>query len=426
MSDLGRPRSRQGTYTLAAIVGLSLVGGAETAQATEGYFQNAIGARHKALAGAGIADGRDATAAALNPAGLVHAPSEASLSLSLFSPRRELEGSGPPGFTPTGVVESDSKYFLIPNLALSYRLPPNAFVDVIGVTLYENGGMKTDYPSLARDPAICGGGTGVFCSGPAGIDLQQAFLSVALAKQFGNVAVGVAPILARQQFSADGLTVFGVTNTSTDVAWGYGVRGGAEISISPGVRLAVAGTSRINMREFDKYATFLAEQGDFDIPASAQAGVAVDVTPNLTLMADFRYIWYSTVNAIANPPPTSVFTGADNGPGFGWRDVNVFKLGVEWRKSADLTWRAGYAYNTSPIPEADVVLNILAPQVVQHHLTGGAEYKLGPSWSLEAAVMFAPQGSVTGPPLAGFGNPAHNIELRMYQYEATVGVKYRF
>ncbi|MEI9900181.1 MAG: hypothetical protein WDN31_08700 [Hyphomicrobium sp.] len=43
------------------------------ARALEGYFQHGYGARHQALAGAGVADGRDATIAIINPAGLVHA-----------------------------------------------------------------------------------------------------------------------------------------------------------------------------------------------------------------------------------------------------------------------------------------------------------------------------------------------------------------
>jgi len=99
------------------------------ASATEGYFQNGYGARQKALAGAGAADSRDATAAALNPAGLVHVGNEASIAASLFSPRSEVES---PAFG--GTVESGSDFFVVPNLAASYRFAPNPFVDVVGFT----------------------------------------------------------------------------------------------------------------------------------------------------------------------------------------------------------------------------------------------------------------------------------------------------
>jgi len=56
----------------AAVVAAAGTLVATEVQATEGYFQNALGARHKGLAGAGIADGKDATIMTLNPAGLVH------------------------------------------------------------------------------------------------------------------------------------------------------------------------------------------------------------------------------------------------------------------------------------------------------------------------------------------------------------------
>ena len=53
--------------------------------ATEGYFQNGFGARQKALAGTGAADSRDATAASLNPAGLVHVGTEASIAANVMT-----------------------------------------------------------------------------------------------------------------------------------------------------------------------------------------------------------------------------------------------------------------------------------------------------------------------------------------------------
>ena len=63
---------RNTLFAGAAISAFALGLGIEAANATEGYFQNGIGARHKAFAGAGVADSRDATATTNNPAGLVH------------------------------------------------------------------------------------------------------------------------------------------------------------------------------------------------------------------------------------------------------------------------------------------------------------------------------------------------------------------
>ena len=82
-----------------------LIGSLGIAQATEGYFQHGYGARNKALAGAGVADTRDATAVAVNPAGLVHVEDQLNAAVSIFAPRREYQGGPPnpnPGFAPRG------------------------------------------------------------------------------------------------------------------------------------------------------------------------------------------------------------------------------------------------------------------------------------------------------------------------------------
>ena len=68
--------------------------------------------------------------------------------------------------------------------------------------------------------------------------------------------------------------------------------------------------------------------------------------------------------------------GATGGPGFGWHDVNVFKVGLQYKVNDQWTLRAGYAYNNNPVQPADVMLNILAPGVVKHHITAGATYKM--------------------------------------------------
>lgn len=425
---------------VGAVVMLALM--STTALATEGYFQYGYGARQKALAGAGVADSRDATAAALNPAGLAHVPAEFTMSGTVFAPSRGVTGSGGPGFTPDGNRDSHSNYFLVPNMAFTYRDHGLPFVDVIGVTVYGNGGMNTDYPAAAGGtgcpPAPFSLGTGPFCFGKTGVNLQQAFLSVAFAKTvLPGLSIGIAPILARQQIEVEGVQAFAYdqngqlhtidpshfSNTGTDVSWGGGVRAGIEWAVAPNFRIGVAGNSRIWMHEFENYRGLFAEQGDFDIPASVQAGIAYDLMPNLTVMADYKHIWYSTIASIANPSTNTALLGSDNSAGFGWRDIDIVKLGIEWRQSRDLTWRAGYAYNTSPIDSRNVEFNIIAPGVVQHHITGGLEYRWDKDLSLELAAAYAPEGSVSGSEL---GNPGHTIELDMHQWEATFGMKYRF
>jgi long-chain fatty acid transport protein len=415
-----------------------------SAIATEGYFQYGYGARQKALGGAGVADSRDATAAALNPAGLVNVEDQLNASLSVFRVFRGFDGSGADGLTPNGAVGSDRPYFFIPNLAWSQRLSNNPFADVMAVTLYVNGGLNTEYRGRSGSQtcqalvALGAEGDGVFCNGTAGANLVQAFLSTAFAKQFGSVSVGIAPIFAVQSIDFDGLQLFGdfsvapgnVSDHGYDWSFGGGVRAGIEIKATDNIRLGIAGNSRIWMSDFDSYRGLLAEGGGFDIPPTLQAGIAVDVHPRLTLMLDYKRIWYSVIKSINNPSTnllTGKMLGASDGPGFGWQDIDIIKFGAEWRAMQKLTLRAGYAYNEGTFSSRDVEVNILAPGIVRHHFTGGLSYELSREWDFELAGYYSPQEKVAGPELGvPPGNPAHIIEIQGQGGEVTFGLTYRF
>jgi long-chain fatty acid transport protein len=243
----------------------------------------------------------------------------------------------------------------------------------------------------------------------------------------------------------EGISAFGavssdpnnLTNKGYDWSYGGGVRGGVQVSLAPNFRLGLSGQTRTWMTKFHKYQGLFAEQGGFDIPANFTVGVAWDATPAVTLMFDYKRIFYSTIASVANPgtipaAPAGVpfYFGASQGAGFGWHDVDSFKVGLEWRASPAWTLRAGYAHNTNPIKSTDVTLNILAPGVVTDHFTGGFSYKMSPKWILDFAGAYVPRHSVSGPetlPQSFGGTVAgSNIELSMHQYQFTAGLTYKF
>ena len=92
-----------------------------------------------------------------------------------------------------------------------------------------------------------------------------------------------------------------LSNNGYAFSYGGGVRAGIEYDVSSSLRLAVAGTSRIYMTNFDIYKGLFAGGGNFDIPASITAGVSYDVRPSVTVMFDYKHIFYSDVASIANP-----------------------------------------------------------------------------------------------------------------------------
>lgn len=409
---------RQSTVAIT-LLGTAIA--ATPASATGGYFSIGFGAVQRSMGGAGVAHTNDAMSSATNPAGVADVGKEFQLGLQLFNPVRGFEGTGT-FFVPSANIESEKNFFLAPNFAYNVPLENGA---VLNFAAYGNGGMNTTYPDFTN--LNCQVGSGVFCGGPAGVDLIQLFLSATYAKKVGNVSFGIAPTVAIQGFSATGLAAFGaisvdgnlLTNNGQDWSYGYGLRAGIEIDLSDTLRFGLAGQTKMWMSEFEKYSGLFADGGDFDIPASVTAGLAYDANPNLTLMLDYQHIFYSDIGALANAGNAGPL-GAAGGAGFGWDDVDVVKLGVEWRANDKITLRAGYAYATNPIGAEDVTLNILAPGITTHHFTAGGTFSINDRNAINFSAVYAPLSSVSGSEVTPQGATPGSIELKMYQASVNI------
>jgi long-chain fatty acid transport protein len=179
------------------------------------------------------------------------------------------------------------------------------------------------------------------------------------------------------------------------------------------------------MSKLHKYEGLFAEQGNFDIPSNWTIGLAYKTTPALTFLFDVQKINYSDIKAVHNPllPNLANGLGSDGGAGFGWRDMLVYKLGAQWQASKDWTWRVGYARGRQPIPESEVLFNILAPGVIEQHITLGFTTAIGDHNDFNFAVTRSPQKSVMGVnPLS----PNQTIELKMDQWVIAASYGWKF
>ncbi len=399
------------------------------AQATTGYFQHGYGIKAKSMGGVGIALPQDALAAASNPAGIAWVGNRIDLGADWFSPDRgaSIAGSGAPGAN--GAYDgNDTKSFLIPEFGYNRVINPSL---TFGVAVYGNGGMNTDYRT---NPFVAYGG-----SGPGGVDLMQLFIAPTLAWKSGNHAFGVSLNLAYQRFKAEGIQGFSsssaspgnVSNRGYDDSTGLGMRVGWTGQVSPTVTLGATYQTKTKMSEFDKYSGLFANQGDFDIPENYGVGVALKATPALTLAADVQQINYSDIPAVGNRVDC-LFAGAcqlgsTNGPGFGWQDVTVYKFGLAYELKPGTTLRAGYVILDQPIPASQTFFNILAPGVVEDHLTLGLTLEMSRTSELSFMYMHAFEKKVNGSgsiPLAPFGGGEANLRMSQNSFGVAYGWKY--
>ena len=465
---------------VASVAAAVLIVSSGSAFATNGYFTHGVGTQSKGMAGTGVGSNADmgAIMSATNPALGVFVSDQWEAGLSIFSPMRsyvasesQLNGNlvdlGGGVFFPShtinpGEIDSGSEYFPIPFVAKNWSLQNDGNITA---AFYGRGGMNTDWDDANSFATsyLCGGnpqageppatGPGPYCAGKAGVDLSQAFIALNYSAMVGdNFAWGVGPVLAVQMFEANGVQTFQVisktlattgdfgqvdslSNNGHDISYGWGFAGGIWWGLTDRFSLGLAYQSQMSMGEFDDYSDLFAEAGGFDIPSSIKAGVSFVATDALRINFDVDHTTYSDIKSIANPMlnmfgcpllpfggnDTEACLGGSGGAGFGWEDMTTYKLGFEWASSENNIWRFGYSYGEQPIQAADVLFNILAPGVMEQHITFGLTHRpdRGGEWNF--SFMYAPENSVTGPSLF---DQTQTIELKMSQIEFEV--PYRF
>jgi len=117
------------------------------------------------------------------------------------SSRRSASRQGSTGFGGgyDGSAQSDSNYFFIPELGYNKLINPDLS---LGVTVYGNGGMNTDYNSQSANPAFapsCAGAQSnlLFGCGKLGVDLMQLIIAPTAAYKINaSNSIGVSPLLA--------------------------------------------------------------------------------------------------------------------------------------------------------------------------------------------------------------------------------------
>jgi long-chain fatty acid transport protein len=322
--------------------------------------------------------------------------------------------------------------------------------------------MNTNYPGgqIPAASACAGfnpapGPYNLLCgNGNLGVNLEQLLIAPYVSWQFTKGhSVGIAPILAYQRFSAEGLQAFdnpalstsmgSVTNNGTSDSWGGGVRIGYMGEFSKEFSVGVAYATKISMGEFDAYKGLFAQAGKFDIPSNFTVGVGLRPTERWLIALDFERIFYTDSKSVSNPsaligscaPPSmggggqrNDCLGGSNGAGFGWQDIDVWKIGIQYTLNEQWTLRGGYNHSGNPVQPQDVTFNILAPGVVQNQWSLGATWKLDAQSEITGAFMYAQNNSVTGPSLLqGFGAPPTTMEtIQMKEYQLGIAYSRKF
>ncbi|TNG03443.1 MAG: transporter [Gammaproteobacteria bacterium] len=432
------------------------------AHATNGYMSHGYGTTSKGMAGAGSALPRDTLSIFNNPAGLVRLGRRYDAEFELFSPKREYKANAdfappppPPFSVPPGTEESENDYFLIPSFGINFPLDDRS---TVGLAIAGQGGMNTEYDTatfanFAAPPGTPANPTGAFtATEPTGVDLAQMAFALTYARELDAFArlgitrqsIGITPILAAQRFKARGLQPFKALSASpdklTDNGYDYSYGGGIRVGwlgslLNDQLNVGISYQSKLWMTDFDDYEGLFAGGGEFDIPAVLNFGIAFALTPELTVVADYKRIYYGDIDALSNTNDVSFGQiisnpdnrlGGDDGLGFGWEDINVYSVGLQYQVNDNLTLRAGYSDADEPWKDVNTLFNVLAPATVEKHASLGATYKLDKQSRVNLAFTHAFENTIEGTsqftgPQTGHVRMSQNI--LQISYSRNIGIQ---
>jgi long-chain fatty acid transport protein len=422
-------------------MGVSLILGSllvsQAGYATNGYFPHGVGTRNKAMAGAGMAKPEDAISIVNNPAVAVFLDDRTDVGLTIFKPRRNFttfyEGSGGENNTFTFDLthtDSDKDLYFAPEVARTSQLQNDS---AFAWAFYMRTGIGTSLKGVNATFDIDGDGPlgitrlpGIFGDGDFAMELSQAYVDITWAKKWGEkTSLGISAVLVAQSIkvkgtgglarytetfaASDGLiSPDHLSGNGRDVNYGAGLKFGLHRQLGEHFSFGIMYQSEISMGSSKGYSDLFAGGGDIDIPAWFRMGLTWQPVDVLSFSIDAQQIYYSKVNALANPfgnvydCPSAGWGGTDlnsclggkKGPGFGWKDDSVYNFGGSWDVSDRWTLLAGFSFSDQPTPNYENFLNTMLINLTEAHYTAGVSHKLKNGHELSFSFMYTEEESI--------------------------------
>lgn len=171
-----------------------------------------------------------------------------------------------------------------------------------------------------------------------------------------------------------------VTNNGNSYSQGFGATLGWSWEVLDNLTIGAIYRSKTKMSQFHKYKGFLAH-GAIDSPAQWGVGIAYQFSPCGTVTTDIEWIEWDQVKALHNPllhKNEMAQTGADNGPGFGFKNQVFYRIGIDYVFNQFLTVRLGFQHAKTFTKKSETMLNLLFCRTSENALTLGASYIWNP------------------------------------------------
>ncbi|UEM04674.1 outer membrane protein transport protein [Skermanella rosea] len=391
MNPIKRFPGRATAHVLVATSAIALLAGTQAVQAAGFYIkEQSVTGLGRAFAGES-AIGEDASTIFFNPAGMTRLEGpEATAGVHLLIPRADLENRGstatvrtPAGALtrPVGGNDGGNPYdpTPVPNAYFAYPLMDRDLWVGLGVSAPFGLANKYDanwfgrYDSIETDLLTLNIAPSVayrvndWISIGGGIDIQYAD-----AKLTNAVFTGTGPDIISKVEGDDwtfGYNVGVMFEPIPTTRIGIHYRSQVEHTLDGDVQLSRAGT------------TFNTSPGtaDLNLPDIIAVGVAHELTPKLTLMAEYNWYGWSNFEEIRVKRPGL----PDQVVGQNYEDTFSLAIGAQYELNDAWTVRGGFQYDETPT--VDNFRSTRTPDADRYWLSAGASYALSESFVVDVA-----------------------------------------
>jgi len=382
---------------------------APEAPAQTGHVVNGVGAVNQSMGGTGTGNPLDASSAIQwNPAAITGLKnSEVEFGFELLNPDSSIRSSVSRPFKMAGSTSSDTGISTIPSIGLVHHLAGTPWTLALGA--FGIAGFGVDYPSDPKNPILNPAPMGF---GSVFSDFQLLQLSPTVAYQIDEKwSVGLAPTIDQAHLAVDpfcgappddankdGFPTFPDAAHITD-SWGWGYQTGVWYNdAESGWKAGASYKSEQDFAPFRWNSTDEAGRPrrvslNLNFPSIASLGVGYSGLKSFDFAFDVRYIDYSHADGFG----PAKFRKNLSVAGFGWDSIVVLAFGTQYKVTDDLWVRAGYAYNSNPIPDHNSTFNLPAPAIIQQHVSGGVSLKISKAAKVDLAYVHGFQNTVRGP-----------------------------
>ncbi len=242
--------------------------------------------------------------------------------------------------------------------------------------------------------------------------LRRLTVAPSFTRQIGeSSSFSVAAILAYQRLAGFDLAgapgIAGSLLTPTqfhngESAFGVGARLDFSHALSDWASWQIGYQSRVNMDGFNTYQGLSVRPGSFDVPASTNVGLGLQITPDLRADLGVERVMYSDIAPLIStslPPRLLAQLGGNRlSSSFVWENLIVRSVGLSWR--AGVLGDLGLRYTTrqQPLPTLPLLQQALAPDISSRSWEFSFAHGFGDSSTLRLLGVYAPIQLFGAPP----------------------------